>query len=327
MTPLRQVDSKVAASNAYLYQPATAIRMNREPFQGTPLPPEIPKAQNPPDGAVIDYYLKSAPSGEVTLEILDAKNQLVRRYSSDDHPVARRGRQAIADIWIVPSPSLTARAGMNRFVWDLRYSTASGDTGDPEDAQAARGPQALPGAYQVRLSVAGQHFTQPLKIVLDPRSAATPSDLAKQFDLAIKTARELRRATDAAQQIASLRRQLSDAKAKASGDSGLLTLITSLETMAVNMAGTSGGRNAEAPPSGLNAVRLQLNAVVNVVDSADRTPPAQAYALFDQASRDLAGQLATWNSLKTGKLTELNRSLRTKQLPQIEIKENQANLN
>ena len=327
MTPLRQVDSKVAASNAYLYQPATAIRMNREPFQGTPLPPEIPKAQNPPDGAVIDYYLKSAPSGEVTLEILDAKNQLVRRYSSNDHPVARRGRQAIADIWIVPSPSLTARAGMNRFVWDLRYATASGATGDPENAQPARGPQALPGAYQVRLSVAGQHFTQPFKIVLDPRSSITPSDLAKQFDLAMKTAKELGRATDAAQQIASLRRQLSDAKAGAPGDSALLAAIASLDAEAAKITGAGGGRNAEAPPSGLNAVRLQLNAVVNVVDSADRTPPAQAYALFDQASRDLAGQLATWNSLKTGKLTELNRSLRTKQLPQIEIKENQANLN
>jgi photosystem II stability/assembly factor-like uncharacterized protein len=327
MTPLRQVDSKVAASNAFLYQPATAIRMNREPFQGTPLPPEIPKAQNPPDGAVIDYYLKSAASGEVTLEILDAKNQLVRRYSSDDHPVARRGRQAIADIWIVPPPSLTARAGMNRFVWDLRYATASGATGDPENAQGARGPQALPGAYQVRLTVAGQHFTQPLKIILDPRSTATPADLAKQFDLAMKAAKGLGSATDATQQIGSLRRQLSDAKAKASGDSALLASIASLDAEAAKITGTGGGRNAEAPPSGLNAVRLQLNAVVNVVDSADRTPPAQAYALFDLASRDLASQLAGWNSLKTGKLAELNRSLLTKQLPQIEIKENQANLN
>ena len=90
------------------------------------------------------------------------------------------------------------------------------------------------------------------------------------------------------------------------------------------IAGAAGGRNAEgAPPgTGLNAVRLQLNAVINVVDSADRTPPAQAYALFDQASRDLATQLAAWNSLKTGKLVEINRSLQTKQLPQIELREN-----
>ena len=327
MSPLREVDSKVAASDAYLYQPAAAIRLNPEGFQGTPLPPEIPKAQNPPDGAIIDYYVKSAPSGEVTLEILDSKNQLVRRYSSNDHPTARRGRQAIADIWIVPPPTLTTRAGMNRFVWDLRYSAASGGTGDPESGQAARGPQALPGTYQVRLTVAGQRFTQPLKVALDPRSTATPADLAKQFDLAMKTSRQLRSATDAAQQIGSLRRQLSDAKAKASGDSALLASIASLDSDAAKIAGAAGGRNADAPPSGLNAVRLQLNAVVNVVDSADRTPPAQAYALYDQASRDLATQLAAWNSLKTGKLVELNRSLQTKQLPQIELRENQANLN
>ncbi|HTA69940.1 MAG TPA: hypothetical protein VK776_16745 [Bryobacteraceae bacterium] len=321
MSPLRQVDSKVATSDAYLYQPATAIRMNQEPFQGTPLPPEIPKAQNPPDGAVIDYYLKSAPSGEVTLEILDAKNQLVRRFSSNDHPTARRARQAIADVWIVPPSSLTARAGMNRFVWDLRYATASGATGDPENAQAARGPQALPGAYQARLTVAGQHFSQPLKIVLDPRSVATPSDLAKQFELSLKIARELGNATDVTQQISSLRRQLADAKAKASSDSALLASIAALDTDASKIAGTGGGRNAEAPPTGLNAVRLQLNAVLNVADSADRTPPAQAFALFDQASRDLTTHMAAWNSLKAGKLSELNRSLQAKQLPQIEIKE------
>jgi len=162
---------------------------------------------------------------------------------------------------------------MNRFVWDLRYATASGATGDPENAQGARGPQALPGAYQVRLSVAGQNFTQPLKIVLDPRSAATPSDLANQIDLAMKTAMELGRATCAAQQIGSLRRQLSDAKAKALGDSALLASIASLDAEAAKISGTGGGRTEEAPPSGLNAVRLQLNAVVNVVDNADRTPP------------------------------------------------------
>jgi len=326
MSPLREIDSKVAASDAYLYQPATAIRMNRESFQSTPLPPEIPKAQNPPDGAIIDYYLKSAPSGDVTLEILDAKNQLVRRYSSNDHPTVRRGRQAIADIWIAPPQPFTARSGMNRFVWDLRYSTASGSTGDPENAQAPRGPQVLPGAYQARLTVAGQHFTRPLKIVLDPRSGATPADLTKQFDLAMKLSRELGRATEATQQIASLRRQLADVKPKASSDPALLASIAALDAQAAQITG-GVGRNAEPPASGLNAVRLQLNAVVNVVDSADRTPPTQAYALFDQASQDLATQLAALDSLKTGKLAELNRSLQAKGLPQIELKENQANLN
>ena len=309
MTPLREIDAKTAASDAYLYRPATAMRMNRESFQSTPLPPEIPKAQNPPDGAMIDYFLKSAPAGEVTLEILDAKNVLVNRYSSNDRPTIRRGRQAIADIWLVPPQSLTARAGMNRFVWDLRYATASGATGDPENAQAARGPQVLPGDYQVRVTIAGRSFTQPLKVVLDPRSTATPADLAKQFELATKAGSELKRAVDAAQQIGALRRRLADAKTKTAGNAALLASIAAVDADAANIAGGAGGRNVEAPPSGLNAVRLQLNAVLNVVDSADRTPPAQAYALFEQASRDLATQLSAWNSLQAGKLAELNRAM------------------
>jgi len=89
----------------------------------------------------------------------------------------------------------------------------------------------------------------------------------------MRTAKGLGRPTDATQQIGSLRRQLSDAKAKASGDSALLASIASVDAEAAKITGAGGGRNAEAPPSGLNAVRLQLNAVVNVVDSADRTPP------------------------------------------------------
>jgi hypothetical protein len=297
MTPLREIDAKVAASDAYLYQPAAAIRFNPEGFQSTPLPPEIPKAPNPPDGAIIDYYLKAAPAGEVKLEILDAQNQLVRRYSSNDRPAVRRGRQPIADIWMVPAPSLTARAGMNRFVWDLRYAVTPGGTGDPESGQPARGPRVLPGTYQVLITVSGQSFKKPLKVALDPRSTATPADLARQLDLATKTARELTRASEAVQQISSLRSQLANAKNKALGNSTLLALINGLD--------------ADAAKIGLNAVRSQLNAVLNVVDSGDRTPPAQAYTLFEEASRDLAIQLAAWDSLKAGKAAEFNRSLPT----------------
>jgi len=309
MKPLREIDAKITASDAHLYQPATAIRMNPEAFQGTPLPLEIPRAQNPPDGAIIDYYLKSLPTGAVTLEILDAKNQVVSRYSTTDTIVMRRvDRQAIARAWMVSPPHLIPREGMNRFVWDLRYGRTGGVSGS-EAGPSVRGPQVLPGVYQVRLTVAGQRFTQPLKVVLDPRSTATPADLAKQFDLAMKSWHELERATEAAQQIDSARRQLANAKEKASDNGALLGAIASVDSDAANIAGGRGSRNADSPSSGLDAVRAQLNAIVNVVDSADRTPPSQAYALFDLASRDLATQLAAWNALKNGKLAELNRSL------------------
>ncbi len=323
-SPLRQMNATVAASDVFLYKPATAIRMNAEGFQGTPLPPEIPQAHNPPDGAMFDYYLKSDSASEVTLEILDAKNQVVRRYSSSDRPAPARTRQAIADLWIVPPPMLSARAGMNRFVWDLRYaSAAAAGAAEGEGGQTPRGPQVLPGTYQVRLTVAGQRYTQSFKVSLDPRSTATPLDLAKQFELATKTSRQLEHTAAAQHEIAMLRHQLADLQKRVSENaaaSALLPQILTLDADAAKIAGSSGGRNADAPPTGLNAIRAELNATANVIDSADRSPPAQASALFDQANRALAAQLTAWNTLKNGKVAELNQGLRDQRLPEIDLK-------
>ena len=319
ISPLRQIDAKVASSSAFLYQPAPAIRMNRESFQGTPLPPEIPKGPNPPDGAILYYYLKSAAL-EVTLEILDAKNQTVRRFSSNDRPSAPRRRPAIADIWIVPPPHPTTRAGMNRFVWDLRYSleAAAGEV-DDEYGMAAGGPQVLPGTYQVRLTVEGQHYTQPLKVVLDPRSTGTPADLAKQHELAVKVARQIAKCVQLNRQGQALRKQLGDLKKKVS-DSELVALISSTDAEAGKIFGGAGGWDTGASPAGVGAVLADLSAVNGVVDSADRTPPAQAYALYEQASASLGLYMANWETLRTGKLADLNHALREKNQSEIELK-------
>jgi photosystem II stability/assembly factor-like uncharacterized protein len=305
ISPLRQIDSTVTSADVFLFKPATAIRMNSEAFQGTPLPPEIPTAKNPPDGAIIDYYLKTASTSEVTLEILDAANQVVRRYSSNDRPSARRRRQAIADIWITAPATLSAHEGLNRFVWDLRW-TGGGES--------ERGPQALSGVYQVRLTAAGQRYTQPLKVVLDPRSNATPADLARQFDLAKKVARLSGQTAQLTRSLLALRKQLSDLQ-KAS--LSFATLIQAVDTVAAKIVGTGGSRVAATTPSGLGAVSSDLNAVNSVVDSADRMPPAQAYSLFEQAGRNFAALVASWDELKKGKLAELNQALRGQNLPEI----------
>jgi photosystem II stability/assembly factor-like uncharacterized protein len=321
-SPLRQIDEKVASSDVFLFKPATATRMNSEGFQGTPFPPEVPKASNPPDGAVIDYYLKSAPIGELTLEILDAKGALMRRYSTNDRPGAPAKPQAIADLWISPHIHLTARAGLNRFVWDLRTAVETAGAADNDYGQAVRGPQVTPGAYQVRLTVAGQHYNQPLKVVLDPRSTATPEDLAKQFDLGMKATVEIAKNGQLTGELAALRGQIAEIKKKAS-DAALLALISSVETETQKISGAGASWQTPANPSGVGAVQVNLGAVNFVVDSGDRTPPAQAYALYEEATRDLATLMAAWDSLKNGPLAELNRALRGKNLPAIDLKVSQ----
>ena len=201
ISPLRQIESKLVSEDAWLYKPATAIRLNPESFSGTPFPPEEPKAKNPPDGAILDYYFKSPPQGEVVLDILDSKNRVIRHISSNDRPEPPARAVAIADYWTVPPPRLSAKAGMTRFVWDLRYDLQSEGGG----RNAARGPLVLPGSYQVRLTADGHSYTQPLKVALDPRSRATPAELSKQLDFCLSVVKAIGEArklnTDAGRRI------------------------------------------------------------------------------------------------------------------------------
>ena len=321
VSALRQVNAKMADSDAWLFKPAKAIRMNAEPFMGTPFPPETPQAENPPDGAILDYYLKSAASGEVTLEILDSKNQVVRRFSSSDKPVQARRRLAIADYWLAPPQSLGTRAGMNRFVWDLRYAPASAeaDGGGDEEGPPGRGPQVLPGTYQVRLTVAGRRLTQPVTVALDPRSTATPADLAKQFELALKAWRDVKRAAETMEQLTALRRRAAEIKSQSSANAALAALASEVDASAAQILGGSGGRGASGAPSGLAAAESELSAALGVAESADRTPPVAAYTLYQQGSRGLSQHLGAWATLKNGQLAELNRALRAANLPEIDL--------
>ena len=171
ITPLRQ--HSAAPLTTSLLKPATAVRINNPEFTGTPLPPEIPQTPNFPMGAVIDYVLES--DAAVVLEILDAKQNIIRRYTSNEAPGAEsiRREDSIAEAWLPKPRPASAQTGLNRQIWDLRI-----------DAPA--GPLVPPGRYTVRLQTAGKTFTQPLDVKLDPRSTATPADLAAQFDLGLK---------------------------------------------------------------------------------------------------------------------------------------------
>jgi photosystem II stability/assembly factor-like uncharacterized protein len=262
ITALRQADAKLAKSAAWLYQPAVAIRTSSEAFQGTPLPPEIPQAANPPEGAIIDYYLAAAED-QVTLVFLDAKGQLVRRYASTDKIAPPRQRShAIADIWLIPEPHLTAKAGMNRFVWDLRY-----------DAPGRAGPQVLPGTYQVRLTAAGRTYSQNLEVRLDPRSTASPADLQSQLDLALQATHWLQQSSDVLKQIEAAPRMVP----------GIPTLAADLEKFQTALA----------------RIDASLYSVLEVAESADRQPPAQAIQLFQEARQQLEVQLTEWQHLKS----------------------------
>ena len=229
ISPLRHIDAAVQSASAWLYKPATAVRVDNDLFLGTPLPPEEPTAKNPPNGAVVDYYLRSAAQ-KVMLEIFDGDNKVIRRYISGATP-AKRPPLPIAPRWLPNPPALEITPGMHRFVWDLRWSS-SGASGEVEDEGfgAPPGPRVVPGTYQVKLTVDGKSFTQPLKIVMDPRSSATSKVLAEQLQLGLEIFAEARKGRQTAAEIASLKKRLDDLKSQVVGKPALLSQLEAIET-------------------------------------------------------------------------------------------------
>ena len=189
ITPLRRIAPAAVEEAAFLFPPQQAWRFRWNKNTDTPLPPDEPAGQNPPDGAILHYFLKGPASGPVTLEIVDTAGTVVRRYRSDDPPEPPVEGRNIPDYWIRPPQVLSTASGLHRFVWDLHhppppaakftYPIAAIYANTPREP---RGPWAVPGTYTVRLAVDGRTLTQPLVLKMDPRVKTPPDGLQAQFD-------------------------------------------------------------------------------------------------------------------------------------------------
>ncbi len=201
IAPLRQLAAARAAQGPYLFAPSNAVRVRWNMFSDTPLPPEEPTGENPPDGAIIDYHLKR-PAGRVMLEIYDGEGTLVRRYDS-----AASAAQVDPTVlphptyWIREENSLATGAGHQRFVWDLRYAPPEGVARRFDIAAVYRstpagpvGPFVAPGRYRVRLDVDGAVREQSLSVTLDPRVQIAPEHLAQHTDASLRAYRTYQRA-------------------------------------------------------------------------------------------------------------------------------------
>ena len=190
VTALRQL-AENSTTDARLFKPQTAIRFNWSKYTDTPLPPDEPAGQNPPDGAIIHYSLPQAATGVVTLDIVDAAGKLVRHFASDEKAPEIRDIDNTPWYWIRPTRILSAEAGLHRFVWDLHYPMLPGAeasypiSATPHDTPAEpRGPWVVPATYTVKLTVNGRTLTQPLVVKMDPRVQSTRATILQQFSLA-----------------------------------------------------------------------------------------------------------------------------------------------
>ncbi len=203
ITPLRQAAPSVFAANAHLFTPAATYRFRWNKNTDTPLPPDEPAGENPPAGAILNYWLKS-DARVVTLEILDDTKAIVRRYSSGDPPEPLVEGRNTPDYWIRPHRALSARGGFHRFVWDLHHERPAVPSFSYPIAaiymntpRTPLGSWVLPGTYTVRLTVDGQAFTAPLIVRLDPRVHTPPDGLKMQYEMSRMLDDALRRVAGA----------------------------------------------------------------------------------------------------------------------------------
>ena len=327
VTPLRQIDAHMSASDVWLYRPATAYRVRPGNDQGTPIPEDEPVAANPPNGAILDYCLRERAAGPIQLEIFDADGKLVRRFASDDEVrKVNPDDLSFPASWVSEPRSLSAEAGMHRFVWDLHYPLPKGVR---SSFWRPSGPLALPGSYIVKLTVHGKSTTQPLSIKMDPRVKAPQEQLVRQFELASRLSARQSEIAAAQQQIAELRKQIDARKKEAGGNAeatrALDELNQKLDALAEPDSNTGFGLLGLSLPSkeqqSLPKVASALSGLMSVVESADVAPSADSALASDKWNKAAKDTLARWSTFRKEDLPGINDLLQKAKLKAMTVDE------
>ncbi len=272
-------------------------------------------------GVAIDYYLKT-PAERVTIDVLDAQGQPVRSFGGPDKEPPKPGTADEAEEeGFRPAPArVTAKQGMNRFTWDMRYAGAKDFPGLIMWAGSTRGPQAPPGKYQVRLTAGGVTKTQDFEI---RRNAAVTSvsdhDLQEQFTLARQINRKLSQANETVIRIRGLKDQIAervtktkDAGIKAAAD-GLTAKLTDVEGEIYQYR----NRSSQDPLNYPIRLNNKLAALQSAVEVGDTRPTAQSYAVFEELSERLDKQVARLDALTKSEVAAFNKLLAKKKVETI----------
>jgi len=315
ITPVRQWSAKVASADAWLFTPRTAYRVRPGSDQGTPVPFDEPQAENPPTGAVLDYYLGEKRAELVVLEIFDATGKTVRRFASNDEVIKTNPDELdIPMYWIQGAEPLSAEAGMHRFVWDLSYAMAGGRR---RSRRGPVGPLAMPGNYTVRLTAAGKTMSTTLTVKMDPRVKTSAADLQRQFDLASKLAASAGEFSAAIQQADNLLKQIAARSTEAEGNAEAKAALDDFGKKLTAIAGAAGpggfgGFGLTAPgdkPATLRQVSAVQSGLLGIVESADVAPSADAAAASAKWEASGKAAMQRWHDLQNQDIVRVNSLL------------------
>ncbi len=319
LTPLRQVNANSAASDMILYHPETAKRLH--------YPQEVdkrdPVGDNPPAGAVIDYYFKTAPKDEVTIDILDHDGKVVRHLSSKEKKENEQPPE-----WpdrIEKPKTIPAEPGMNRYAWDLRYDEPVQTPGAFYAGNGPEGPLALPGDYQVKLTAAGRSQTAPLHLMMDPRTKGAEAAVQKQFDLSMKVRDCITQLHTAVNEIRALKSQIDQLHKRFGENEKLKPALTAADDLKkkmstveeqliqVNMKSSEG--NLVFP----NMLNEEFDSFSHTIDNADTAPTQSELDVFQKLSSHLDEELKQWAQIKKEDLPKVETLIKQADVPVLSV--------
>jgi hypothetical protein len=332
VSSLRQLADSVTAKRAFLFQPVTAVRW----FSGAN-PRSLTTGQNPLSGASIDYWLKEAPAAKISLEFLDSRGTVLRTYSSDPGPtdtlrtpadsIGAGIRRALKDSVVYwPADSvMSARAGSQRFVWDLRYPEAKQLKNTVVDEGTLSGPVIPPGKYGVRLIVGSDTLTRSFDVIADPRATSTTADLVAQSEASLRTRDRINDLVDAATRIEDIQAQLDQRSAQAKGSpeakkiadeaTSLRQKLEAIRT-AIYEVGCHADQCTLDQPIKLYNMLITLNAQLQTGDYA---PSKQLGEVLNDLSGKLDVEIRRLRAIEDAELKALNELLKAAGLPHVYV--------
>ncbi len=311
VSPLRQFTNDVPSQDVHLYTPSTAYRMQNPDQDDIPKPVRV--GQNPPAGAIFYYFLKDKPKGETTVEILDASQKVIRKYSSEkteelDEPLNPDDKK--------PEKQIKPEAGLNRLVWDMYYQGTDRvpDYYVYEYKDGLMGPLALPGKYEVRVTANGKTETAPFEVNLDPRVKVSSEDLQKQFDLGLQIRDELTRVYDAVNQIQDVRVQVEGLKKRLPENVSTKSVVGAAADLDQKLlsvrdeliqAKVKSNEDSLAYPERVDVKLAYLASAVG--QGADSAPTDGEYQEFDKLKKQADESLSRWAEIERTDLAAFDR--------------------
>jgi photosystem II stability/assembly factor-like uncharacterized protein len=342
-----------AAKQTTLFKPETSYRMDGS---GSPLPPTSTLGRNPPAGVVVYYSLKAKPTSDVVLEFLDSSGKSIQKFtarpprtqaagSASPNPQASPSPVGAAQVQNPPeepqAPSgeesesfgggprparVTTDVGLNRFVWDLRYPEAVRFPGMILWAGDMRGPRAVPGTYQVKLTVDGKTLTQTFEVKPDPRLSTTAADFAKQLEFGLKIRDKVSETHNGIIQIREVRRQVDDLLKRIAGQPSFKVVNDAATKLKKDLSEVeealyqTKNQSSQDPLNYPIRLNNKLAALAGVVASADAAPTDQSYAVYEELVTQIDAQLARLGQIMKTDLPAFNQLVRDQNIPAVTVK-------